>query len=210
MPAKTKKKTAPSRSRAAARVHPPRSEAFVPLVYDILFSLMMFFGLEAVLRVGSATQLLLYVAMYAVILHWWLMFKTAEHRIDPGVRDAAHHVVLNIAYILILQIALLLAGVFEYVGAAAAVLALVAVDLLWTWNVRQHAAYGPRKKGAKEMRAMFDAIVRSDMVFGLPLTVLVLLGAVLTPAAFVWLFVFLVVSFIVITYRYGIMDLRHL
>lgn len=186
-----------------------RHEAFAPLLYDTLFSLVLIFGLEGFLHVRSNAHLAMYAAMYAMVIQWWLMFKTAEHRIGGDARDASHHIVMNMAYILVLQIALLFARAFDHVGMTFAVMSLLVIDLLWVWIIRDHAMFAPRKRGATAARTMFDAVVRSDLMFGGALLALLLLGSVLDVPTFVGLFAFLVVSFAVVTHRFGILDLQH-
>lgn len=182
---------------------------FGSLLHDTLYGLVIFFGLGAFIGIGDAVHLAFYVTALVIVVHWWLMFKTAEHSFSPGVRDTAVHVVVNIGYIGLLEIMVVYAQLYDYLSATAALLAVIMLDLVWVWAV-EHARRWERgdRRGVAVMRRVMRDIMRTDIAVGIPLALLMTLSGVIGTGAYVTLFIFVYAVYVVLTFRYRIVDMR--
>lgn len=175
------------------------------VLYDTLFGLALFFSLAAFLEIKEPARFVFYLSTTVVLVHWWLMFKSADDVFVKGLRGPAAHVVANIAYILLLEFMILHAREFEAAKAVWYLVAVLLLDLLWAWMVlaagRWHGADARR---VRRMKTELRHIVRIDASTAALLGVLAVSVPLLTPGWTVGFFVAIYGLFVALSFRYKI------
>lgn len=182
---------------------------FIPLLYDTLFGLILFFSLDSFLEIKDPAHFVFYLFTTFIVIHWWLMFKAAEDTFDPGVRDTAVHVVANITYIVLLEFMILMAKEFALHKAVMFLLAVLVLDTVWAVAV---LVAGKWRRGAPDRVAGMShdllAIVRTDAFLVVGLAALLACSSWLATAWETVVFVALYGVFIYMTFRAKIVDIR--
>lgn len=178
------------------------------MLYDTLFGLVLFFSLDSFLEIKDPAHLVFYLFTTVVLIHWWLMFKSADDIFVKGLRESALHIVVNIAYILLLEFMILHARSFEGVRAIWYLVAVLLLDLFWAWMVLVADRWnGADAKRIRLMKTELRHIIRIGVSTATLLAVLAVAAPFLTDAWFVALFVASYGLFIALSFRYKIIDL---
>lgn len=183
---------------------------FASVLYDTLFGLVLFFSLDSFLDVTDPAHFLFYLFATAVLIHWWLMFKSSEDIFGNEFRVTALHLVLNLSVILLLEFFILNARSFHYLAAALFLLAVFCVDLLWTILALRIHRFKAKGRALAAMRKELWYIVGTDtLIIGLfgALTAATFLFA-LPALVFVLGFVAIYLLFIQLSFRFKIIDLK--
>lgn len=181
---------------------------FPSLLYDTLFGLILFFGLDSFLEIRDGAHFAFYGFATIIIIHWWLMFKAADDIFTPGVRDTAVHIAVNILYVILLEFMSLHAASFRYVEATSFLILVLLLDILWAAIVLRAGRWkrAPTEKAAM-MRTELKAIIRVNGMLVLLLAFLAAMAGALSPAAFVAIFIVDYLAFIILTFKEKIIDL---
>lgn len=177
------------------------------ILYDILFGLVLFFSLDSFLEIRDPAHFVFYLFTTVVLVHWWLMFKSAADIFVKGLRESAVHIVANIASILLLELMILHAQEFEAAQAVWYLVAVLLLDMLWAWMVLAAGRWhGADAWHVRLMKAELRHIIRIDASTAALLGVLAVCVPILTPSWTVGFFVAIYGLFIALSFRYKIID----
>ncbi len=182
---------------------------FPSILYDTLFGLIIYFSLDSFLDLQGKLHLFFYLFALVLVIHWWLMFKSATDAFGEETSDSAFNLVINIVYLIIIDYIVLLSGKFDYYQAGVFLAVLLLVDLLWASVWRFAKAWDSKERGKiKRMKQELSNIISTDLLLLLPLGVLLLLGGGFAPGLFIGLLAGLYFVYIAFSFHYQIIDLK--
>lgn len=117
---------------------------FSSVFFDTLFGLVLFFGLDSFLEIKGTANFIFYILATIIVVHWWLLFKSADDAFTEEVTDSAVDLVFGIVDIILIDYIILLAKTSNYLGATGFLIGLLSFDLLWaiawryigTWHTK--------------------------------------------------------------------------
>jgi len=150
-----------------------------------------------------------YIFSTFILIHWWLVFKSADDAFSEEVTDSAVDLVFGIIYIILIEYIILNAKLFSVAGATTYLIALLAVDLVWAlawryvgnWNTTDRVKI---KSMEKELNHNIRVNCVAIVVFGLLLT----LAPALSSAIYIATFIIFYILYVVATFKTKIIDLR--
>ncbi len=92
------------------QVIPERHTEFSPLLFDVLFGLLIFLAVNALFDVRGVQSLFLMLASIAVIVHWWLKYKAADETYGLEVGNSTIDLLFGLIEIVLLQSAVMAAA----------------------------------------------------------------------------------------------------
>ena len=182
---------------------------FPSLLYDSLFGLVIYFSLDSFLEIKDPIHLIFYLFSTIIIIHWWLMFKSAAEVFGKIIHKSALNLVLNILYIILIQYYVLMSAEFLYNKAIFFIFVLFLLDLIWAFVWRQFLPKHTKKRA--ELSVMIQEInhiIYSDLFVILGLFFLMLVNKFISAPIYVLLFILIYSIYIVITFKYKIIDLK--
>lgn len=92
------------------QVIPERHTEFSPLLFDVLFGLLIFLGVDALFDIKGPQSFLFVTASIAIVLHWWLKYKAADETFGLEVGNSTVDLIFGLIEIVLLQAAIMAAG----------------------------------------------------------------------------------------------------
>src|SRR4030043_2331403 len=181
---------------------------FANLLFDSLFGLVIYFSLDSFLEIKEPIRLMFYLFTLIVVIHWWLMFKSASEIFGKITQSSALNIVLNIIYIILLQYYILMAAEFLYNEAIIFVFILILIDILWC--LMWAKLLPQRAKGNPNLPIMLVEIfniIKSNLVLVFALLFLIIANKFLVAPLYVFIFIAVYIVYIVMTFKYEIIDL---
>lgn len=182
---------------------------FSSLLFDTLFGLVLFFNIDLFLDIKNPWHLALYFASFFVLVHWWLIFRSADDAFEEEVTDSAADLIFGIIYLIFIDYIILLSRAFDYRGATIFLAALLSIDLVWAliWRyVGEWQSKDPEK--IKMMEKELDHTIRIDSVALLCFVPLVAITNFLSAAAFVTIYILVYLLYIIMTFKTKIIDIK--
>ncbi len=182
---------------------------FSSVLFDTLFGLIIFFSLDSFLEIREPFHFVFYLFTAIIVVHWWLIFKSADDMFDEEVYNSSADLVLGILYIIILEYVILLSKEFNYYAVIWFLVALLTLDIVWAAIWRYLGEWDTKDRNKqKTMERELDSLIKID-VFALVLFIPVgLVANTLTPASFVSVFIIAYLIYIFLTFKYKIIDLK--
>ncbi|WKZ28715.1 MAG: hypothetical protein QY323_04235 [Patescibacteria group bacterium] len=87
-----------------------RHTEFSPLLFDVLFGLLVFLGIDALFDLKGPQAFLFVVTSIAIIVHWWLKYKTADETYGLDVGNSTLDLLFGLIEIVLLQLAIIAAS----------------------------------------------------------------------------------------------------
>jgi len=189
-------------------IHERHSE-FSPILFDMLFGLLLFLGFDSFFDIRDAAHLVFYLASTVAVLHWWLKYKAADDAYGLEVNNSALDLLFGIGEIVLLQMAMLAAARAEYAAAITYFAMPLLLESVWALLWR----FFGRWKGSSAKRVLYMEQELDDTIF-LNLGAAFVLGAIVFLSPFMTVpdvilsFVLAYVIYIAMTHRYGIIDVK--
>jgi hypothetical protein len=182
---------------------------FSSVFFDTLFGLVLFFGLDSFLDITTTSHFVFYIVSTIIVVHWWLLFKSADDAFSEEVTDSAADLVFGIIDVILIDYVVLLAKVFSYQAATGYLIALLGVDLLWallwryvgTWNTKS-------EERIRFMEHELNRTIVIDVIAMALFAVLFYLGGSISAAIFVSCFAGLYLIYILMTFWGKVIDLQ--
>ncbi len=182
---------------------------FPSVLYDTLFGLVLYFNMDSFLTIEEPLHFALYLCTFILVIHWWLMFKSAADVFGEETQSSALNLVLNIVCLILINYVVLTSGAFEYRYTAYFLVALLALDVFWAvlWRyIRRWETDNHERREMMDREA--EAIIRVDALLLGPIAALAVFGGLLSAPAFVAVFIASYAAYIFLTFRWGVVDLR--
>lgn len=182
---------------------------FSTIFFDTLFGLILFFGLDSFLDIQGTASFLFYLLATVIVVHWWLLFKSADDAFSEEVTDSAVDLVFGIIDIILIDYVILLAKTSNYSGAIGYLIGLFVCDLLWalawrfvgTWQTTNEAKI-------KLMEQELNNTIIIDLVAIILFSGLFYFGTELAELSYVILAVIFYVFYIILSFRNKVINLK--
>src|SRR5665647_1639557 len=109
---------------------------FSSILFDTIFGLIIFFSLDSILDVKGTTNFIFYIFTLIIVVHWWLIFKSADDAFAEEVTDSAADLVFGIIYVILLEYVVLYSKTANFKISTAFLISLLVIDLIWTLTWR--------------------------------------------------------------------------
>ena len=196
------------RLRRKEVIHEHQTE-FSPILFDTLFGLLIFLGIDSFFDLQSKTHFAFYLASTIVVLHWWLKYKAADDAYGLEVNNSTLDLLFGIGEIVLLQMAMIAAAEADYAGAimyfALPLLLESAWALLWRFFGKWHHSSAKR---VSYMEQELDYTVFLNLGVAFVLGILVALSPLMAAPDLILSFILAYVIYIALTYRYEIIDVK--
>lgn len=183
--------------------------SFSTILFDSLFGLILFFSLDSFLEIKNSLHFFFYLFGMFILVHWWLIFKSADDAFKTEVTDSAVDIVFGIIYLILIEYIILMAKGAEYLQALYFLIALLAVDFVWAvvWRYvgKWHTKDSDRMK---RMEKELNTNIGLDGVFLLIFILLAAVASFLTDTQLVLSLVISYVIYLVLTFKYKIIDIE--
>jgi len=189
-------------------MHAQQAE-FSPILFDMLFGLLIFLAFGALLDLHGTAHFVFYLASIGVVVHWWLKHKAAQELYGHEAANSTLDLLFGIAKIALLQVAMLAAAHEEYVVAVTYFAMPLLIESVWALFRRFFGTW--HRSTAKRVRYMEQQL---EYVLFLNLGTAVILGFIValspTIAAPDLVMCFILTYFIYafFAHRYEITDVR--
>jgi hypothetical protein len=87
-----------------------RHTEFSPLLFDVLFGLLVFLGVDALFGLKGPQAFLFVVTSIAIIVHWWLKYKSADETYGLEVGNSTLDLIFGLIEVILLQCAIMAAS----------------------------------------------------------------------------------------------------
>lgn len=182
---------------------------FSTIFFDTLFGLVLFFSLDSLLEITDKLQFFFYVFSAIILIHWWLIFKSADDTFKTEVTDSALDIIFGIVDIILIEYVILSAKVANYQNALYFLIALFLMDLVWNfiwryvghWQTEDHELI-------KKMENELELTIKVNILITVPLILLAFLSLVFSQNLFIVLLTLIYAIFIFLTFRYKIIDIN--
>jgi|GEM_PF-859203 len=182
---------------------------FSPVLFDVLFGLLIFLGIRTFLEIRDGTHFAFYLASMLVILHWWLKFKAADEAYGHDVSNSTVDLLFGIAEITLLQMAMLAAAEAEYATAIVYFALPLLVESVWAvlWRF-----FGKWRGGSRQRARYLEQELGYTIFLNLGAAVLlgglVALSPVLAAADLALCFIWAYAIYVFLTHRLEIIDVK--
>ncbi|MFA5854418.1 MAG: hypothetical protein WC866_05040 [Patescibacteria group bacterium] len=87
-----------------------RHTEFSPLLFDVLFGLLVFLGVDALFGLKGPQAFLFVTTSIAIIVHWWLKYKSADETYGLEVGNSTLDLIFGLIEVVLLQCAIMAAS----------------------------------------------------------------------------------------------------
>jgi len=181
---------------------------FSSIFFDTLFGLVLFFSLDSFLEIKDPIQFIFYLVSTIILVHWWLIFKSADDAFESEVTDSAADIVFGIVYVILIDYIILLSDTPKFIQASYFLLALLAVDTIWAlvWKKVGHWRTKERAK-IVQMEKELSVTIKVNIIAIALFALLVVISGLIPLAAYLVGFIVIYALYIVMTFQYHIIDI---
>lgn len=186
-----------------------QQKEFSTVLFDSLFGLILFFCLDSFLEIKGVLPFIFYLFSVVILVHWWLIFKSADDAFDEEVTDSAIDLAFGIIYIILIEYIILNAKIFAVTTSTWFLISLLTVDLIWALIWRYVGKWQTKNKTKiKSMENELDNNIWISSLMIFIFSFLVIISQFLPVSLYILGFIFLYLIYIVITFKKKIIDLR--
>lgn len=192
------------------RIRETEQIEFSNLLFDALFGLVLFFGIDSFLEINQPLYFIFYLFSIIIVIHWWLEFKAADDAFEKEVTNSALDLIVGIVEIVLIEYIVLMARSYNHIAATIFLISLLVVDIIWTVVWRYIGKWRTTEPGLiKSMEQELDNNLKADLI---TLVLLILFMLFVAPyisfAGFVVGFILIYLFFIIQTFRLKIIDIK--
>lgn len=184
---------------------------FSSVLFDTLFGLILFFGLDSVLDIKDFSHFAFYIFNTIILIHWWLIFKSADDAFETECENSLTDLLVGLVELFLMNFMILFSKSFDYQNALYFLIALLSLDLIWALLWKYTGEW--KTKDAYKILTMdveLTGNIRANIII-LVLSLLVLLlilGGYLLPYQFVIAYILIYAAYIYLTFKYRIIDIK--
>lgn len=182
---------------------------FSSLLFDTLFGLVLFFSMDSFLEIHNPLHFILYVFSIVVVVHWWLEFKADNDAFDNEVSNSGLDLIVGIVEIILIEYIVLMSRSFEYISMTKYLLALLAIDLLWSIVWRYAGKW--RTSESDRVQHMQKELNRNMLINSIGIIIVLALlsfSASISPLIFISTLILLYMFFVAIKIKLKIIDIN--
>lgn len=189
-------------------IHERQSE-FSPILFDMLFGLLLFLGIDSFFDIRGTAHFAFYLASTLVVLHWWLKYKAADDAYGLEVNNSALDLLFGISEIALLQMALLAAAQAEYAAAITYFAMPLLLESVWALLWRFFGKWkGSSAKRVRYVKQELDDTIFLNLGAAFVLGAVVVLSPLMTAPDVILSFILAYAVYVAMTYRYEIIDVK--
>ena len=182
---------------------------FSTVLFDALFSLVLFFGMDSFLDMPNIQNFIFYIFSIVILIHWWLLFKSADDTFNTEVTDSIVDIIFGVADIILLEYIILFSKSFNFTGATYCIVALFVADIMWAvlwrfigkWDTEDNIKI-------RRMELSLNKTIIYDLIFALSFLILVLLNRYFSSIQYITAFIILYITYILSTFKEKIIDIQ--
>lgn len=182
---------------------------FSSVLFDTLFGLVLYFSLDSFLEISSIIHFIFYLFTSFILVHWWLLFKTADDSYGTEVTSSALDIIIGIAEIIFLEFIILFAQQAEYRMSLLFMLMLLFVDIVWgiLWRFVGKWRTSDKVK-IKQMENELESTITSDLAAFVGFITIFMLMFLLPNTYTVLLTIICYIFYIFLTFKTKVIDIK--
>jgi hypothetical protein len=182
---------------------------FPGVLFDVLFGFIMFLSIDSFLGIDSPLHFVFYLFSLIILIHWWLIFKSAGDISSEAFRVPGLPIIIRITELIIIEHAVLAAGSFDFILMVWFIVSLIFINLLWA-VARRYAGecIGTNERKIKGSKKDLDGILVVNSVVLMLFSFLALFSQFAQVSTSAVIFIVFYCFFIALTFRYKIIDLK--
>ena len=190
-------------------VVPEHQTEFSPLLFDVLFGLLLFQSIGWFFALKDAIHFCFFALSLLIIIHWWLKYKSEEEVYGLDVNNSSLDLLFGVIEIVLLEAAMLAATQADYVAAAFYFALPLLTEAAWAllWRI-----FGTWRRSSRQKIGFMERLLERTLL--LDLSIAALIGGLLTTSVsltagqFVAIFAAVYSVYIVMTFAFEIVGLK--
>lgn len=182
---------------------------FSSILFDTLFGLVLFYSMDSFLDIKDPLHFIFYIFSVVILVHWWLIYKSADDAFGEEVANSDLDLIIGIIQVILIEYISLTSRNFSYQTTTWFLIVLLASDLIWVliwryigqWHVKNSDKITDMEN---ELRNDLLAITPTFLSF----LSLAILSSFLSPGLHVFLFITFYFLFILLTFKFKIIDIN--
>lgn len=190
-------------------VIPEHQTEFSPLLFDVLFGLLLFQSIGWFFALKDAVHFCFFALSLVVIIHWWMKYKSEEEVYGLDVNNSSLDLLFGVIEIVLLEAAMLAATQADYVSAAFFIAMPLVTEAVWAllWRIFGSWSRSSKPK-VKFMERLLERTLFLDLSFAALIGGLLMSSVSLTAGQFVAIFAAIYAVYIVLTFVFEIVGLK--
>lgn len=182
---------------------------FPGVLFDVLFGFIMFLSIDSFLGIDSPLHFAFYLFSIVILLHWWLIFKSAGDISNEAFRVPGISIIIRITELIIIEHTVLAAGSFDFMLMVWFMVSLIFINLLWA-VARRYAgeSLGTNERKIKGSKKDLDGVLVVNSVVLMLFSSLAFFSQFAQVSLSAVIFVIFYCFFIALTFKYKIIDLK--
>lgn len=182
---------------------------FPNILYETIFGLIIYFNFDSFTRITNFSHFLFFFTSFILVIHWWLMFEAAADQFGEETRGSALNLSLNILYLTLIDYIVKFSAEFDYYKTNIFLFLLLVLDIAWAliWKYIKPWRTKDISK-INEMNLELIKIIKSDLMLIIPIIGLLIFRNIISPLVFISVFIIAYFFYILITFKWKIIDLR--
>jgi len=158
-------------------VIPEHQTEFSPLLFDVLFGLLLFQSIGWFFALKDAVHFCFFALSLLIIIHWWLKYKSEEEVYGLDVNNSSLDLLFGVAEFVMLEAAILAATQADYVSATFFFTLPLLTEAVWAllWRI-----FGKWSRSSKQKVAFMERLLERTLI--LDLSFAALIGGLLTSS----------------------------
>jgi hypothetical protein len=196
------------RLRRSEVIHARHTE-FSPVLFDVLFGLLIFIGISAFAYLRDSAHFVYTLTAVFVILHWWLKRKAADETYGVEAGSSTTDLLFGIGEIVLLHLALLSAARGDYAMSMAFFAMPLVLEAVRALIWRIFGSWGlATPKRVRYIEQQLGYVIFLNLGTALLLAALSALAPGLLAADLILCFVIAYAGYAVLTHRLDIIDVK--
>ncbi len=181
---------------------------FSSILFDTLFGLILYFSIDSFLDIKNPLHFIFYLFSIIVLVHRRISFKAADDAFDEEVTDSGLDLIIGIIQLVLIEYIVLSARSAEYITTGRFLIVLLTLDIVRT-IVRRYVGkrHTTKKEKIKTMEKELHNNLIIDSIALVVFLIFVLLSPLLSALTFVIGFIGLYIGYIILSFRYKIIDI---
>jgi hypothetical protein len=190
-------------------VIPEHQTEFSPLLFDVLFGLLLFQSISWFFSLKDAVHFSFFALSLLIVIHWWLKYKSEEEVYGLDANNSTLDLLFGVAEVIMLEAAMLAATQADYLTAVFFFTLPLVTEAVWAllWRL-----FGTWRRSSKQKVAFMERLLERTML--LDLSFAAIIGGVLTAGIsvtagqFVAIFAAIYFLYIALTFFFEMVGLK--
>lgn len=190
-------------------VIPEHQTEFSPLLFDVLFGLLLFQSIGWFFAIQDATHFCFFALSLLIVIHWWMKYKSEEEVYGLDTGNSSIDLLFGVMEVVLLEAGMLAATKADYVSAAFFFVLPLVTEAVWAtlWRL-----FGKWKRSSTQKIAFMERLLERTLL--LDLSFAAVIGGLLTSSVsmtagmFVGIYAVIYALYIVLTFVFEMVGLK--